>query len=170
MTARQSAGLRKLRIVAFDLKEGEDNPHRIFETMNACGRDLSCADMIGNYTLMPVDRERQERLYTDHQRSIERGFERHGGEHFDAFIRHYLTLGTGEAPGHPANHGLRQDPCASTGTARRQTQPQIPRGLRRMVTTMLTRPRSQHFSGVPSSLQNSGTDLVPERVLRIPSQ
>ena len=32
------AGLRKLRIVAFQLKEGEDNPHRIFETMNTCGR------------------------------------------------------------------------------------------------------------------------------------
>ena len=36
------AGLRKLRIVAFQLKEGEDNPHRIFETMNTCGRDLTC--------------------------------------------------------------------------------------------------------------------------------
>ena len=32
-----------------------------------------------------------------------------------------------------------QDPCASIGAARRQTQPQIPRGLRRMVTR---RPRS----------------------------
>ena len=92
------AGLRKLRIVAFDLKEGEDNPHRVFETMNACGRDLSCADMIGNFILMPLDRERQDRLYADHLRPIERGFERHGGEHFDAFIRHYLTLGTGEVP------------------------------------------------------------------------
>ena len=35
------AGLRKLRIVAFQLKEGEDNPYRIFETMNTCGRDLT---------------------------------------------------------------------------------------------------------------------------------
>ena len=93
------AGLCKLRIVAFDLKEGEDNPHRIFETMNACGRDLSCADMVGNFILMPLDRERQERLYADHLYPIECGFERHGGEdHFDAFIRHYLTLRTGEVP------------------------------------------------------------------------
>ena len=58
------AGLRKLRIVAFDLKGGEDNPHRVFETMNARGRDLGCADMIGNLILMPLDRERQELLYT----------------------------------------------------------------------------------------------------------
>ena len=72
------AGLRKLRIVAFQLKEGEDNPYRIFETMNTCGRDLTCADMIGNFILMPLDRERQERLYADHLRPIERGFERHG--------------------------------------------------------------------------------------------
>ena len=93
------AGLRKLRIVAFELKEGEDNPHRIFETMNACGRDLSCADMIGNFILMPLDRERQERIHADHLRPIEWGFERHGEEHFDTFIRHFLTLKTGEAPG-----------------------------------------------------------------------
>ena len=92
------AGLRKLRIVAFQLKEGEDNPHRIFETMNTCGRDLTCADMIGNFILMPLDRERQERLYTDHLRPIERGFERHGEEHFDVFIRDFLTLRTGEVP------------------------------------------------------------------------
>ena len=93
------AGLRKLRIVAFDLKEGEDNPHRIFETMNACGRDLTCADMVGNFILMPLDRDRQERLYADHLYPIECGFERHGGEdHFEAFIRHYLTLRTGEVP------------------------------------------------------------------------
>ena len=99
-----SAGLRKLRIVAFHLKEGEDNPHRIFETMNACGRDLSCADMIGNFILMPLDRECQERLYADHLRPIERGFERHGEEHFDAFIRHYLTLsGPERSPGRGKN-------------------------------------------------------------------
>ena len=55
--------------------------------------------MIGNFILMPLDRERQERLYADHLRPIECGFERYGGnEHFDAFIRHYLTLRTGEVP------------------------------------------------------------------------
>ena len=80
-------------------RRGEDNPHRIFETMNACGRDLTCADMVGNFILMPLDRDRQERLYTDHLYPIECGFERHGGEdHFEAFIRHYLTLRTGEVP------------------------------------------------------------------------
>ena len=90
--------MRKLRIVAFQLKEGEDNPYRIFETMNTCGRDLTCADMIGNFILMPLDRERQERLYADLLRPIERGFERHGEEHFDVFIRDFLTLRTGEVP------------------------------------------------------------------------
>ena len=67
--------------------------------MNACGRDLTCADMVGNFILMPLDRERQERLYADHLYPIECGFERDGGEdHFEAFIRHYLTLRTGEIP------------------------------------------------------------------------
>ena len=63
---------------------GEDNPHRIFETMNACGRDLTCADMVGNFILMPLDRERQERLYADHLRPIECGFERHAARRSDA--------------------------------------------------------------------------------------
>ena len=67
--------------------------------MNACGRDLACADMVGNFILMPLDRDRQERLYADHLYPIECGFERHSGEdHFEAFIRHYLTLRTGEVP------------------------------------------------------------------------
>ena len=47
---------------------------------------------------MPLDRERQERLYADHLRPIERGFERHGEEHFDVVIRDFLTLRTGEVP------------------------------------------------------------------------
>ena len=66
--------------------------------MNTCGRDLTCADMIGNFILMPLERDRQERLYADHLRPIERGFERHGEEHFDVFIRDFLTLRTGEVP------------------------------------------------------------------------
>ena len=123
------AGLRKLRIVAFQLKEGEDNPHRIFETMNTCGRDLTCADMIGNFILMPLDRERQERLYADHLRPIERGFERHGEEHFDVFIRDFLTLRTGEVPKQGEEYAAFKDPCPlapgrgrrSRGAQRRST-------------------------------------------------
>ena len=66
--------------------------------MNTRGRDLTCADMIGNFILMPLGRERQERLYADHLLPIERGFERHGEEHFDVFIRDFLTLRSGEVP------------------------------------------------------------------------
>ncbi len=73
-------GLCKLRIVDIALKEGEDNPQRIFETMNACGRALDCADLIGNFILMPLDRERQKRLHEDHLQPIESGFARHPGD------------------------------------------------------------------------------------------
>ena len=97
------SGLSKLCIVDVSLKDGEDNPQRIFETMNARGLDLTCWDLIENFILMPLDRERQQQLFQDHLRPIERGFERHCEPHkdraqFENFICHFLTLKTGEKP------------------------------------------------------------------------
>ena len=110
------AGLCKLRIVDIALKEGEDNPQRIFETMNACGRALGCADLIGNYILMPLDREQQKRLHEDHLQPIESGFARHPGDgHFEAFIRHFLTLKTGEVSRKGREYAVFKDHARSCG-------------------------------------------------------
>src|SRR5690554_1463540 len=92
-------GLAKLIIVDIALSRDQDNPQLIFESMNSTGRALSQADLIRNFVLMGLEPEHQTRLYEDHWRPMEVAFGQEGyGEHFDWFMRHYLTVRTGELP------------------------------------------------------------------------
>lgn len=92
-------GLAKLLMVDVKLKRGEDNPQLIFESMNSLGRELSEADLIRNYILMGLEQEPQIRLYEQYWRPMEVAFGQEAyGTHFDAFMRHYLTVKTGEIP------------------------------------------------------------------------
>jgi uncharacterized protein with ParB-like and HNH nuclease domain/predicted transport protein len=86
-------GLAKLVVVDVALARGQDNPQLIFESMNSTGRKLSQADLIRNYVLMGLEPALQARLYQDHWRPMELAFGQEGYvAHFDAFMRHYLTL------------------------------------------------------------------------------
>ena len=92
-------GLNKLTIVDISLKRGNDTPQRIFESMNSTGLDLSQADLIRNYVLMDLEKDKQKQLYDNHWRKMEEGFSQKGYEkHFDVFMRHYLTLQTKDIP------------------------------------------------------------------------
>ena len=92
-------GLAKLVVVDIALSREQDNPQLIFESMNSTGRALSQADLIRNFILMGLEPAHQTRLYEDHWRPMEVGFGQEGyGSHFDGFMRHYLTLKTGEIP------------------------------------------------------------------------
>lgn len=92
-------GLAKLVIVDVALSRDQDNPQLIFESMNSTGRELSQADLIRNFILMGLEPAVQTRLYEDYWRPMEIAFGQEGyGTHFDGFMRHYLTLRTGEIP------------------------------------------------------------------------
>lgn len=92
-------GLAKLVIVDIALSRDQDNPQLIFESMNSTGRELSQADLIRNFILMGLEPTQQTRLYEGHWRRMELAFGQEGyGSHFDSFMRHYLTLKTGEIP------------------------------------------------------------------------
>ena len=92
-------GLAKLIVVDISLSRDQDNPQLIFESMNSTGRALSQADLIRNFILMGLEPAHQTRLYEDHWRPMEVDFGQEGyGSHFDSFMRHYLTLKTGEIP------------------------------------------------------------------------
>lgn len=92
-------GLAKLVIVDISLSRDQDNPQLIFESMNSTGRELSQADLIRNFILMGLEPNHQTRLYNDHWRPMEVAFGQEAyGAHFDGFMRHYLTLKTGEIP------------------------------------------------------------------------
>ena len=92
-------GLDKLMLVDISLNREHDNPQLIFESMNSTGLALSQADLIRNYVLMGLELSHQERLYKYHWRPMELAFGQDAyGTHFDRFMRHYLTLKTGEIP------------------------------------------------------------------------
>jgi len=65
-------GLGKLSFVEISLERNQDDPQRIFESLNSTGLALSQADLIRNYILMGHNREEQERLYDTYWREIER--------------------------------------------------------------------------------------------------
>jgi uncharacterized protein with ParB-like and HNH nuclease domain/predicted transport protein len=92
-------GLAKLVLVDISLNREQDNPQLIFESLNSTGRELSQADLIRNFILMGLEPQIQTRLYEQYWRLMEIDFGQEAyASHFDAFMRHYLTLQTGDIP------------------------------------------------------------------------
>jgi uncharacterized protein with ParB-like and HNH nuclease domain/predicted transport protein len=92
-------GLAKLVVVDIALNRDQDNPQLIFESMNSTGRELSQADLIRNFILMGLEPVLQTRLYEHFWRPMEVDFGQEAySTHFDAFMRQYLTVKTGEIP------------------------------------------------------------------------
>lgn len=92
-------GLAKLVIVDISLNRDQDNPQLIFESLNSTGRELSQADLIRNFILMGLEQQLQTKLYGQYWRPMEVDFGQEAyADHFDSFIRHYLTVKTGVIP------------------------------------------------------------------------
>lgn len=92
-------GLHKLIVVDVSLDRDKDNPQLIFESMNSTGLKLTQADLIRNYLLMGLDPQSQTDLYQRYWRPMELGFGQSAyNTLFDGFMRHYLTVKTGEIP------------------------------------------------------------------------
>ena len=92
-------GLAKLVVVDIALSRDQDNPQLIFESMNSTGKELSQADLIRNFILMGLEPHLQTRLYEEFWRPMEQDFGQEAyGTQFDSFMRHYLTVTTGDIP------------------------------------------------------------------------
>lgn len=92
-------GIAKLVVVDIALNRDQDNPQLIFESMNSTGKELSQADLIRNYILMGLEPKLQTRLYEKHWRPMEIKFGQEAyGLYFDRYMRHYLTVMTGDIP------------------------------------------------------------------------
>jgi uncharacterized protein with ParB-like and HNH nuclease domain/predicted transport protein len=92
-------GLAKLIIVDISLNRDRDNPQLIFESLNSTGLELSQADLIRNFILMGLETQLQTRLYEQYWRPMEVNFGQEAyASQFDSFMRHYLTVKTGEIP------------------------------------------------------------------------
>lgn len=86
-------GIQRLDVVSISLDANQDNPQLIFESMNSTGKDLSSADLIRNFVLMGLPKEKQDALYLNHWRDIELILGADSYEDvFDEFLRSYLTV------------------------------------------------------------------------------
>lgn len=87
-------GLNKLMFVEISLNRDNDDPQRIFESLNSTGLALSQADLIRNYILMGLEPEDQRRVYAEYWQPIERlaKEEATNKSSISNFIRDYLTI------------------------------------------------------------------------------
>ncbi|MCQ2908549.1 DUF262 domain-containing protein [Helicobacter pylori] len=91
-------GLEKLMIVWIALEKGKDDPQLIFESMNSKGIELTQTDLIRNYIIMETEtEEKQKNFYHGYWRAMEEDFKQNETL-FNRFVRHYLTIKTGEIP------------------------------------------------------------------------
>ncbi|BAW73646.1 rloF like protein [Helicobacter pylori] len=92
-------GLEKLMIVEIALEKGKDDPQLVFESMNSKGMELTQTDLIRNYIVMETEGEKREGFYNKYWRAMEEEFEQSKREDlFNKFVRHYLTIKTGNIP------------------------------------------------------------------------
>lgn len=85
--------IERLQVMALDL-EDQDDPQRIFESINSTGLELSEADKIRNVVLMHLPSREQTDLYENYWNRIEKSVE----FRTDWFIRLYLVSKTGRTP------------------------------------------------------------------------
>lgn len=80
---------KRLSIVEIVL-ESDDNPYVVFESLNNKGRSLTEVDLIRNYFLMRLDKDRQEDIYKDYWLPMQNSL---GDKTLTDFMRHYLSSG-----------------------------------------------------------------------------
>ena len=83
----------RLEVMHLDL-EHDDDPQRIFESLNSTGLALTDADKVRNLVLMGLDSKEQEQVYEDYWNRIEKNVD----FQTDKFLRSYLTSKAGKAP------------------------------------------------------------------------
>lgn len=83
--------IRHLSIVDIQLKQGEDDPQLIFESLNSTGLALSEADKIRNLVLMNLPYQTQKDYYNKYWQKIE-SHVAHNQMTVSDFARDYLTI------------------------------------------------------------------------------
>lgn len=85
LTSVKTAIIRGLSLVSITLEQDE-NPHLVFESLNAKGKALSQADLIRNYFFMKIHVDRQEEIYAQYWEPMQDTL----CESLTECIRHYL--------------------------------------------------------------------------------
>lgn len=91
--------IRKLIFIDVSLERGKDDPQRIFESLNSTGLALSKADLIRNYILVGLDKEKQHEVYDKWKVIEEMAYDKQQNNRLvSEFIRHYLTIKNNNIP------------------------------------------------------------------------
>lgn len=85
LTSVKTAIISGLSLVSITLDQDE-NPHLVFESLNAKGKALSQADLIRNYFFMKIHVDKQEEIYAQYWQPMQDVL----GEGLTECIRHYL--------------------------------------------------------------------------------
>lgn len=86
-------GISKLIIIDVSLDRDKDNPQLIFESLNSTGLELTQVDLIRNYILMGLEKDKQESIYSNYWYPMEKNFgHSDNSELFNSFMRDYLTI------------------------------------------------------------------------------
>lgn len=64
----------------------DDNPHLVFESLNAKGKPLTQSDLIRNYFMMKVPVGDQDSIFNEYWKPMQEGL----GDNLSEFVRHYL--------------------------------------------------------------------------------
>ena len=75
----------RLSLVGITCDE-QDNPHLIFESLNAKGEKLTAGDLIRNFLLMRIHVNEQKKVFDQYWRPIQEAL----GDQLTEFVRHYL--------------------------------------------------------------------------------
>ncbi len=82
-------GLDKLYVVCIPVSEN-DNPQKIFESINSTGAKLVASDLIRNYLLMNLDSDTQEQYYNTYWKKLEE-YISSDSKKLEAFFRMFLA-------------------------------------------------------------------------------
>ena len=86
-TDRQiSDAIEKLEVVELQIED--ENPQVVFESLNSTGLDLTKADLIRNFVLMPLSAAEQDEMYTNYWLPMENVFR--NATEVEAFIMHFM--------------------------------------------------------------------------------
>ena len=83
-------GLRHFKIVSITLEQGDDNPQRVFESINSTGEPLSDGDKIRNFSLMLNSKESRNHVYQEYWKPLERTLTDVNRDNITDFFRYYL--------------------------------------------------------------------------------
>lgn len=83
-------GLRFFKIVCITLEQGDDNPQRVFESINSTGEPLSDGDKIRNFSLMLNSKESRNHVYEEYWKPLERTLTDVNRDNITDFFRYYL--------------------------------------------------------------------------------